>query len=250
MAYNPKSFVRLFSLLLAAAAAGGPAAGQKQADTPPLLAGVKEALKKAGADGAAGKNSNAKLPYEEAQLAAILCAAQDYIAQPVSRALKAKLQFKPRYRDAADYTKTIRRPAGSDSRHHRLGDETVTVEVKQSEDKKTIEGYDITCGDKEALREISTACFLLQQALKDSPLDSQSARHMCPALKNLHTLLEYLPRYGNRYLELEAVPPRLFEVRQGEIETKRKELLQVQADWLAEMAAWRRVDQKSRKAGQ
>jgi len=57
----------------------------------------------------------------------------------------------------------------------------------------------------------------------------------------LLTLLVQLRRYAERYLELAGIAPRMFEVRLQEIETKRKELLQVQADWMAEMAHWRKL---------
>jgi hypothetical protein len=223
------------------------AADSKQPDSATLLKRVKEAIKQASEEGVPGKDSDTKLPYDDAHMTAILCAAQDYIALPVSRALSARLKFKPRYRDAADITRTIRRPAGSDSRHHRLGDETITVEIKQNDDKKTVEGYDIAGGDVESVRQIGSACFLLQQALKDTPLDTQNARFYCPALKSLNTLTVNLPKFAERYLEIEAVHPRTYEVRLSDIETKRKELILIQKEWLAEMAALRKASKKSEK---
>lgn len=246
MLFDPRLILRLLILLLVAAAAGGTAMAQKQADDSALLAGVKEAIKKAEAEGGAGKDAGSGLPYSETSMAAILCAAEDFISQPAARTLKARLQFKPRYRDAADYTRTIRRPASSDSRHHRLGTETVTVEVKQNDDNKVIEGYEISGGDAESLRQIGSACFFLQQTFKDTPLDSSSVRFRCPALKNLHTLITHLPRYAGRYLEVEGITPRMYDVRMKEVEAKRKELLQVQGEWLGEMAPWRKLLKENR----
>lgn len=116
----------------------------------------------------------------------------------------------------------------------------MTVEIKQNSDNKVIDGYEISGGDEEALRQIGSKCFFLLQAFKDTPLDTPSARLQCPALKHLYTLLAHLPKFAERYLEIEGIPPRMHDVRLAEIETKRKELLLVQKEWLAETTALRK----------
>ena len=209
---------------------------------------IKDTIRMADKEGTPAKETNSKLSYDDAHMNAILFAAQDYIAKPMARTLKAKLQFKPIYRYAVDKTKTIRRPAKSDKRHHKLGQDTITVEIKHDNKQKFIDRYTITGGDVEAVRQIRTACFLLKEAFKDTPLDTSNARFYCPALKSLNTLLVHLPKFAELYLETEGVNHRMFKVRLSKVETKRKELILIQKEWLAEMAALRKAKKKP-KAG-
>jgi len=220
------------------------AADSGKTDSAALLKCVKEAIKKAGEEGIPAKEAKAKLPYDDTHMNAILFAAQDYFAQPVARALNANLQFKPHYRTPAETTSIIRRPANPNSRHHTLGDDTVTVETKQNKNnQKVIDGYVIAGGDVEAVRQIGSVCFLLQEAFKDTPLNTKNARFYCPALKSLYTLLEYLPKFADRYIEIEGYRW-LYEARLSEAEAKRKELLLIQKEWLAEMAALRKAQKE------
>ncbi|MFC1454192.1 hypothetical protein ACFLQL_03335 [Verrucomicrobiota bacterium] len=224
------------------------AAGSGQISSTASLKCVKDAIKKAEKEGIPAKKTKSKLPYDNAHMYAILLAAHDYIAKPMARTLKAKLQFKPQYRDV-DRTRTIRRPAKSDKRHHKLGTDTVTIEIKHADDQKVIDNYVISGGDVEGVRQIRTACFLLKEAFKDTPLDTQNVRFYCPALKSLNTLLVYLPKFSELYLETEGVSHRMFKVRLSKVETKRKELILIQKEWLAEMTALRKANRKAERGG-
>lgn len=84
-------------------------AAQKQDSESDPLARVREAIRKTGCGETSAGQTESALPRSD-DMAAVLSAAHDYIAQPAARALAAKLQFKPRYRDPADVTKTIPPP--------------------------------------------------------------------------------------------------------------------------------------------
>ncbi|MDD5678885.1 MAG: hypothetical protein PHW60_12985 [Kiritimatiellae bacterium] len=203
-----------------------------------LLKKVKDAIQKAETEGIPSKDDKTKLPYDDAHMNAILLAIGDYFTKPASQALNAKLQFKPNYSDTGDQTKIIHRPVRQSQRHHRLGEyETVVVEVKKTNVQETVRGYVISGGDVESLRGIRLVCSALGQALKDPPLDTQNARRYSPALKSLHTLMNRLPQFAERYLEIEGVWPQKYNLRVAEVETMREELLQIHKEWLADIVA-------------
>ncbi|MDD3089525.1 MAG: hypothetical protein PHT95_06245 [Candidatus Omnitrophica bacterium] len=203
-----------------------------------MLKKVKDAIQKAETEGIPSKDQKSKLPYDDAHMNAILLAIGEYFSKPASQALNAKLQFKPDHRDTGGQTKIIHRPIRQSQRHQRLGEyETVVVEVKTTNGHETVRGYVISGGDVESLREIRLVCSALGQALKDTPLDTQNARRYSPALKSLDTLLNSLPRFADKYLDIEGVWPQKYNIRLAEVETMRAELLAIQKDWSAEITA-------------
>jgi len=202
-----------------------------------LLKKVNDAILKAEAEGGASKDAKNQLPYDEAHMAAILLAIGDYFSKPVAQALHAKLQFKPDYRDTGNQTRIIRRPTKQNPRHRRLGGDYKTVVIKKVDGQSVLKSYVISGGDVESLREIRMVCSALNQALKDTPLDTQNARRFSPALKNLNTLLNRLPKFADKYFEIEGTRPQKYNIRLSKVETLRKELLPIHKDWLAAMAA-------------
>ena len=203
-----------------------------------LLKKVNGAILKAEAEGGASKDAKNQLPYDEAHMSAILLAIRDYFSKPASQALKVKLQFKPDYRDTGDQTRIIRRPARQNPRHRRLGEDYETVEIKKKvEGRSVLKGYVISGGDVARLREIRLVCSALNQSLKDTPLDTPNARRYSPALKSLATLLNSLPKFANKYIEVEGSRPQKHNIRLSEVETMRAELLAIYKHWCAEMAA-------------
>ena len=210
-----------------------------------LLKKVNDAIQKAEADGGQSKDKKNKLPYDEARMSAILLAIGDYFSKPSLQALNAKLQFDPDYRETGDQTRIIRRPAKQNPHYRRIGDNYETVvEIKKTDGQSVLRSYVISGGDVESLREIRLVCSALNQALKDTPLDTQNARRYSPALKCLDTLLNSLPKFAAKYLEVAGAWPPKHNIRLSEVETMRAELLAIHKDWLAEMAAVKKAAQQ------
>lgn len=197
------------------------------------LQAVKDAIRKAET-GRPGSLNKDKVLYADAHLQPILAAIEKCFAPTSAQVLNAKLDFKVQYYEGSEYKKVIRKE-NPNAKYKPIGGAVEYVEVEGKNKSKHAQTYVISGGDVEVLRGAEAACLTLDLALKDTQLDSKEARRQCPALKSLHSLLQYLPKYANQYLNVEGVAAARYETRLAQVDKLRAEVLAIHKEWLAEM---------------
>lgn len=183
------------------------------------LSKVKEAIQKAEKELAEGKKKGG---YTEEQMKSILTAVEGYFAVPARKVLAAKLEFEAHEGERVAY---VRRSTKKTPRYTPIGKDTEVVEVKKKTGKT--QRYSIKDGDVESLQQIEAVAFGLQQAFKDTPLENSGTRRQWPVLKNIHTLMVQLPRFAQKYLNLDGMGAANHDDRLAEVEAMRKQLIEI-----------------------
>lgn len=214
-----------------------PVVAQQQDDT--VLSAVKRKIQKAEKDRPLSIVVKKDI-YKASYLNSILIEIDKCFSMQAGLALAATLRFDEHFRETPDQTKVIRRPVKPDTRHKTLGKaetaETITITTTPARDSKpVVDRYVLVSGDSDILKRIGPMCFLLKEAMKDTPLLSRIARRESNALKCLNTLVEQLPVFADRNFQMDGLDPYHFKRKETEVEGMRTALTAIYNEYMAEM---------------
>lgn len=186
-------------------------------------------------DGYARTIAEARTAYYEHELAPSLFAIDRVMATPFYNALNVKLTFEHRVTRNPTRTDVMYLPAAPGSR---IAPPTLVTSGGEVVEDRVV----MTGGDPEPLRQAAILCAVANNVLDDFGLDEESVSNGPAVVKNLRTLLTWLPKLAQDYLALaDGAPGSEFD-KVNKADKLRVQLITVQKAYTEQMAALRKSE--------